>query len=209
MLQALDLDLFELINMSAHNGLFNAVMPYFSQGWLMWAGTLIFTIAYAVHSWRTSLEPVGRIVMLVLLIGLSVGVCDLTTGTLKHAIERARPCQEVVGTNFCVPDTGKWVVVSESFAEGQTMGGSMPSPPAAACMSVAIILSMLFRRSNPWVFLLPVGVGFSQVYLGRNYPFDIVVGWLIGIVSVIAVWWICHLIFARFSAHKRFLKNPD
>ncbi len=209
MFQALDMKLFELINMGAHNSLFNAVMPYFSQGWLMWVGTLIFIFAYAVHSWRSFLEPVGRIVMLVLLIGLSVGVCDLTTGAMKHAIERSRPCQTLVGTNFCVPDTEEWVVVHENSTEGQGMGGSMPSPPAAACMSVAIILSMLFRRSNPWVYLLPFGVGFSQVYLGRNYPMDIVVGWIIGIVSVIAVWWACHLIFARFSAHKRFLDNSE
>ncbi len=209
MFQALDMKLFEIINMGAHNSLLDAVMPYFSQGWLMWAGTLIFIIAYAVHSWRSFLEPVGRIVMLVLLIGLSVGVCDLTTGTLKHAIERSRPCQTVAGTNFCVPETGEWVVVQENSTAGQGMGGSMPSPPAAACMSVAIILSMLFRRSNPWVYLLPFGVGFSQVYLGRNYPLDIVVGWIIGILSVIAVWWVCHLIFARFSAHKRFISNSE
>lgn len=207
MFQALDIKLFELINMSAHNSVFDAVMPFFSQSWLMWAGAFVLIVAYAVHCCRSSLEPVGRVCMLILLVGLSVGVCDLATSGLKHSIGRERPCQTIVGANFCVPETGEWIVITEDSQAGQTMGGSMPSPPAAACMSLAIVLSMLFYRSNPWVFLLPFCVGFSQVYLGRNFPFDIVVGWVIGIISVIAVWWCCHLIFARFSTHRRLKQN--
>ena len=67
-------------------------------------------------------------------------------------------------------------------------------------MAVAVVLSLLFYRSNPWVYFLPLSVGFSQVYVGKNYPFDVVVGWLIGLLSVIAVWWVCHIIFVRFSS---------
>jgi undecaprenyl-diphosphatase len=70
-------------------------------------------------------------------------------------------------------------------------------------MAVAVVLSLLFYRSNPWVFLLPISVGFSQVYVGKNYPFDIVMGWAIGVVSVIVVWWVCHLVFVRFSSHRK------
>jgi len=29
------------------------------------------------------------------------------------------------------------------------------------------------------------------------------VGWLLGMVSVIAVWWACHLIIIRFSSHRK------
>ncbi len=209
MFQSMDVKLFELINISGHNGLFDIIMPFFSQAWLMWAGALLFIIAYAVHCWRSSLEPVGRVVMLVLLVGLTIGVCDITTSTLKHSIGRERPCVVVDGANFCMPETGEWVVAHAETPVGQNMGGSMPSPPAAACMSRAIVLSMLFCRSNPWVFLLPFGVGYSQIYLGRNYPFDIVVGWMIGILSVIAVWWSCHLIFARFATHRRLIRHPS
>ena len=58
-------------------------------------------------------------------------------------------------------------------------------------------------KANPWVFFLPLSVGFSQVYVGKNYPFDVLVGWLLGLVSVIAVWWVCHLIIIRFSSHRK------
>ena len=72
MIQMIDQVLFELINMSCHNAVFNFIMPIFSQVWLMWVGALLCVVVYAVHCWRCSLEPVGRVVMLVLLMSLSV-----------------------------------------------------------------------------------------------------------------------------------------
>ncbi len=203
MFQIIDQSLFELINISAHNAVFNFVVPLFSQVWLMWVGALICVVTYAVHCWRSSLEPVGRVLMLVLLMGLSVGVTDITTSAMKSSIDRDRPCQVLVGTNYYDTATDQWLVIDENTTETEGLGGSMPSSPSAACMAVAVVLSLLFYRSNPWVYLLPFSVGFSQVYTGKNYPFDIVVGWLIGLVSVIAVWWICHLIIIRFSSHRR------
>jgi undecaprenyl-diphosphatase len=203
MIQTIDQALFELINMSCHNAVFNFIVPMFSQVWLMWVGALLCVVVYAVHCWRCSLEPVGRVVMLVLLMSLSVGVTDFSTSVLKHSIDRDRPCEEVIGANYYNTATHQWEVVTEQSASEAKMGGSMPSPPAAACMAVAVVLSLLFYRSNPWVFLLPISVGFSQVYVGKNYPFDIVMGWAIGVVSVIVVWWVCHLVFVRFSSHRK------
>lgn len=203
MLTLVDESLFHVINVSAHNSFFNFFMPVFSQVWLMWLGALIGIVAYAVHCWRSSLEPVGRVLMLVLLVGLSVGVTDITTSALKSSIDRERPCQVVMGANYYDTATDQWLVIDENTTETQGLGGSMPSSPAAACMAVAVVLSLLFYRSNPWIFLLPLSVGLSQVYVGKNYPFDVIVGWIIGVISVIAVWWICHLIIIRFSSHRR------
>jgi undecaprenyl-diphosphatase len=203
MFSAIDHSLFELINMSAHNSVFNFAMPIFSQVWLMWLGAVICVIAYAVHCWRSSLEPVGRILMLILLMGLSVGVTDFTSSALKHSIGRERPCQDIIGTNYYSAEDSQWIVIDQHTTETENLGGSMPSAPSAACMAVAVVLSLLFRRSNPWVFLLPLSVGFAQIYVGKNYPFDVLMGWLLGLFSVIAVWWICHLILIRFSSHRR------
>ena len=203
MLQVIDEALFDLINITFHNEVFNFIMPLFSQVWLIWVGVLICVIAYAVHCWRSSLEPVGRVLMLVLLMGLSVGVTDFSSSALKHSIGRDRPCEELLGANYYDESTQQWAEVTQELAEEQRLGGSMPSSASAACMAVAVVLSLLFAKSNPWVFLLPICVGFSQIYVGKNYPFDILVGWLLGLVSVIAVWWACHLIIIRFSSHRK------
>ena len=203
MLQVIDEALFDLINITFHNEVFNFIMPLFSQVWLIWVGVLICVIAYAVHCWRSSLEPVGRVLMLVLLMGLSVGVTDFSSSALKHSIGRDRPCEELLGANYYDVSTQQWAEVTQELAEEQRLGGSMPSSASAACMAVAVVLSLLFAKANPWIFLLPLSVGFSQVYVGKNYPFDILVGWLLGMVSVIAVWWACHLIIIRFSSHRK------
>ena len=203
MLQVIDEALFDLINITFHNEVFNFIMPLFSQVWLIWVGVLICVIAYAVHCWRSSLEPIGRILMLILLMGLSVGVTDFTSSALKHTIDRDRPCENLLGANYYDIETQKWAEVTQELAEDQRLGGSMPSSASAACMAVAVVLSLLFAKANPWVFLLPFSVGISQIYVGRNYPFDILVGWLLGLVSVIAVWWVCHLIIIRFSSHRK------
>ena len=71
--QVIDEAIFDLINITFHNEVFNFIVPLFSQTWLIWVGVLICVVAYAVHCWRSSLEPVGRVLMLVLLMGLSVG----------------------------------------------------------------------------------------------------------------------------------------
>jgi len=203
MFAVIDETLFRLINISAHNAVFNFFMPIFSQVWLMWLGAFLGIVAYAVHCWRSSLEPVGRVLMLVLLVGLSVGVTDITTSTLKHSIGRERPCQEVMEANYYSPDMNKWIVVHQNPNETESLGGSMPSSPSAACMAVAVVLSLLFYRSNPWIYLLPLCVGLSQVYVGKNYPTDVLVGWIIGVLSVLTVWWVCHLIIIRFSSQRR------
>ena len=166
-------------------------------------GVFLCVVAYAVHCWRSSLEPIGRILMLILLMGLSVGVTDFTSSALKHTIDRDRPCENLLGANYYDIETQKWAEVTQELAEDQRLGGSMPSSASAACMAVAVVLSLLFAKANPWVFLLPFSVGISQIYVGRNYPFDILVGWLLGLVSVIAVWWVCHLIIIRFSSHRK------
>ena len=203
MFQVIDEAIFDLINITFHNNVFDFIVPLFSQVWLIWAGVLLCVGAYALHCWRSSLEPVGRVLMLVLLMGLSVGVTDFTSSALKHSIGRDRPCEALLGANYYDAETQQWHTVTQENTEEHKMGGSMPSAPSAACMAVAVVLSLLFRKANPWVFFLPLAVGFSQIYVGKNYPFDILIGWLLGLISVVAVWWACHLIIIRFSSHRK------
>ena len=125
MFQIIDQSLFELINVSAHNTVFNFIVPLFSQVWLMWVGALICVVVYAVHCWRSSLEPVGRVLMLVLLMGLSVGVTDITTSALKSSIDRERPCQ----VSFLLMGYRSIGRTSDSGSDNQ---GSSPCSPATA-----------------------------------------------------------------------------
>jgi undecaprenyl-diphosphatase len=72
---------------------------------------------------------------------------------------------------------------------------SFPSGHAARAMAIAIMFSTL---GNPWltllIFVWVVLVGFSRVALALHYVSDVLVGWLIGLVSG----WLAMLLFPQF-----------
>ncbi len=57
---------------------------------------------------------------------------------------------------------------------------SFPSSHAAMAFAGATILSYFEPRYRRLWFLLAVGIGFSRIYLGKHYPFDVFVGACIG-----------------------------
>mgnify|MGYP000928270744 CR=1 FL=1 len=72
---------------------------------------------------------------------------------------------------------------------------SFPSGHAARAAAIAVIFSTL---GNPWltlvVFLWMILVGYSRVALALHYVSDVIVGWLIGLVSG----WLAMLLFPHF-----------
>lgn len=173
------------------------MLPLFSDAWLLWVGAVLFLGGYAWYCRRNYGEALWRVIVLVMLLGLSVGVADMSCNVIKDEVGRYRPFQTVAGTHFFTPDR-QWTVVDEpSYAPG-SIGGSFPSSHAATSMVVALVVSLLFRRSNPWIFALPLFVGWSRIYVGKHFPVDVVGGWCVGMLSVLVVWWGCHLLFIRF-----------
>ena len=197
MLLAFDTALFGLLNGRARSAALDVVLPLFSDAWLLWVGAVLFLGGYAWYCRRNYGEALWRVIVLVMLLGLSVGVADMSCNVIKDEGGRYRPFQTVAGTHFFTPDR-QWTVVDEpSYAPG-SIGGSFPSSHAATSMAVALVVSLLFRRSNPWIFALPLFVGWSRIYVGKHFPVDVVGGWCVGMLSVLVVWWGCHLLFIRF-----------
>ena len=197
MLLAFDTALFGLLNGRARSAALDVVLPLFSDAWLLWVGAVLFLGGYAWYCRRNYGEALWRVIVLVMLLGLSVGVADMSCNVIKDEVGRYRPFQTVAGTHFFTPDR-QWTVVDEpSYAPG-SIGGSFPSSHAATSMAVALVVSLLFRRSNPWIFALPLFVGWSRIYVGKHLPVDVVGGWCVGMLSVLVVWWGCHLLFIRF-----------
>ncbi len=96
----------------------------------------------------------------------TVWTADLLAVVLKGVFDRERPYEVVAAADPLL----RWDVA-----------GSLPSGHAATSAAGAFILAHLLGRGGLWLALLAVAIGFSRVYVGVHYPFDVLAGAALGL----------------------------
>lgn len=106
---------------------------------------------------------------------LAVGAANLLSHVLKRILERPRP------------DASAHLVVETNY--------SLPSGHAVGAAAFATAVTVLTRRW--WVvvlWLVALLIGLSRLYVGVHWPSDLLVGWGLGVVTVLVV----HRIYTGF-----------
>ena len=99
----------------------------------------------------------------------SLTTSHLVVRLLKQKVGRERPALPV-GMGFLIEPEDRF---------------SFPSGHAAAGLSVGLPLALaLTGPAGLVVLLIGVSVGLSRCYLGVHYPGDVVMGWLLAVLSV-------------------------
>ncbi len=128
---------------------------------------IVFTILTGpTLVWFYSL--IAAVVMRTVFPPLAVGAANLLSHVLKRVIERPRP------------DAADHLVVETNY--------SMPSGHAVGAAAFAMTVTLLIRRW--WVLILWVVallISVSRLYVGVHWPSDLLVGWVIGAVTVLVV----------------------
>jgi undecaprenyl-diphosphatase len=103
---------------------------------------------------------------------IAVAVGNSITDVFKHVWPMHRPFQELKGVIM-------WVGTSDSFGTASAHSANMAA--------VAFVFVYHLRWwGTPWVAIAVI-TGFSRVFCGAHYPYQVLLGWTTGILTAAAV----------------------
>ena len=178
-LQKIDEYLFRIINSAGWEQM-DQLMILISSKWF-WIPLYIY-ILYLIYK-RFS----DQFIKILLALGLLIFIADFGSVYLfKELFERSRPCHFLEGIRVVDGCGGPFGFISSH---------------ASISFSLAFFISLIFR--NLWgfvhLFSWAVLIGFSRVYLGVHYPFDILGGMFWGLFVSLLVYYIYRMKIKDFD----------
>ena len=154
------------------NPTLDTIMQYITE-----SGEALWMMGFAI---LMLIIPKTRRVGITLMI--LIVISTLLTGYIKCGVDRDRPDFEYVGAPFPVEISRDTYAL---FCEGG-YDASYPSGHAARSMIFGIILgyalSERFPRGAYLLFLYPVMISISRIYVLQHYPMDVIGGAVIGVM---------------------------
>lgn len=183
-LQHLDAVLFQFINSSLSNPIFDALLPWCREKWF-WMPLYVFVAAFTVLNFGQK----GWIIILGL--ALSAGLADFTSSTLiKKNVQRIRPCNDL--------EMADQLHLRVPCGSGYSFTSSHAANHFAAAVFFIYIFGGLARWMRPLALSWAGLIAFSQVYVGVHYPGDVFFGALLGM----AIGWWTASTLRRLSGNK-------
>jgi undecaprenyl-diphosphatase len=182
-IKEIDNNLFFFVHQNLKNSFLDILMPIITDyGTWIWP-LIIGSIALFIFGGKK-----GKIACAVLIITI-LFADNLTSYILKPLFGRIRPSFSINLLNDIIDKSAS----KPSF--------SFPSNHATNIFAMAMVLSWYYKYFALIFFTIAGIVGFSRIYVGVHYPFDIVGGALTGISCALLFIWCVHLITCRFTKY--------
>ncbi len=167
----IDHTLFHFINDTIANPVLNWLMPIVTNENNIAIPLILFWLWLLFFQGKR-----GKITAILLL--LTVILTDIVAAQIiKPWFGRIRPSHAMLDNiNLLVSKGGKYSFVSNH---------------AANTMSAATIIGYFYKKWKSVVIIISIIVGFSRVYVGVHYPFDVFGGWLFGYAlawGILSIW---------------------
>lgn len=163
LLFTLDKAVFEFVNHSLENRLFDILMPFITD--LNRNTPALVVVGLALVFWFIKGGRNARLAILLLVPTIALSD-QLSSSVVKFILERPRPCH-------VLPDVHLLVSCGSGYA--------FPSSHAVNSFAGALVISFFFPRTAWSWFLYASVVAFSRVYVGVHYPADVIGGAVIGL----------------------------
>lgn len=167
----IDHALFHFINDTIANPILNWIMPIVTNENNIAIPLILFWLWLLLFQGKR-----GKIAAILLL--LTVALTDVIAAQIiKPWIGRIRPSHAMLDNiNLLVSKGGKYGFVSNH---------------AANTMAAATIIGYFYKKWKSVVITISIIVGFSRVYVGVHYPFDVLGGWFFGYAvawGILSIW---------------------
>ena len=180
-LHQIDISLFFLINRDGQNVFFDFLMPIISNAKNFYIPLGLLWIYLFFKK-----DKKYRIIAVTILALISASD-RLSSDVLKPIFNRPRPYHQL--SNVRLYDDG-WRVTPELNATTRGASISFPSTHATNVFAGALLLSYYFRNFWPVFYFIAFWVGYSRVYLGAHFPFDVLGGGIAGSLLGFGFVWI-------------------
>jgi len=167
-LNSIDIQLFQLINAAGYEQMDN-VMILMSEK-LTWI-PLYLLLLYLLYK-----KISAKFIWVLISLGVLIFLADYgSVHFFKEVFQRLRPCHQLDNIRVVVECGGFYSFVSSH---------------AANTFAVAFFMGLIFRNVWGFIFLFSwaVIIGYSRVYLGVHFPFDIVGGMFWGLFVSLLVY---------------------
>lgn len=172
---------------------FDSLISTLTNGWVwlpLYAGLL-----YIVAKNNTAQQVILTVGAVAVCLLLSEGMAE---GIVKPLVARPRPLNDPVYGHLIDTVPG---VVSSDF--------SFFSAHSSNTLSIAVFFSLLIRKRVFSFFMIGWSLfnGYSRLYLGMHYPFDVLAGLMWGGMVGASVYWVYYTIYKRISPRQNFISS--
>ncbi|XPV77159.1 MAG: phosphatase PAP2 family protein [Desulfovibrio sp.] len=175
----IDLTLFELVNIQWRLPLLDLIMPPISSMLYMGLLLLIPIIFLVIKQGKKQLVAVFFILLM-------MGATDYTGNFIKKAAGKVRPYKSQALAYYV--DGDSWKQRPPDYVQEKERGTSFPSSHSANTMVLATLAMLFWRKSRPWIFVVPIAVGYSRLYLAKHFISDVIGGYCWGLTIALLGW---------------------